>query len=81
MRGASAIAIGFSSLAKAGFCGVATLLTAWSPVGWRRSLIRGALHVGALARTLGAPDLVMYGAADPGASQSARPASTAQTGV
>lgn len=62
-RGSGSASIALTSLAKAGYCGLATVVSAWSPVAWRRNLIRGALHVGALAKALGARDAVMYGGA------------------
>ncbi|MFT3729342.1 MAG: glycosyltransferase family 2 protein [Terricaulis sp.] len=76
LRGESDFVLAALSVAKASYCAAAALLTAWSPLRSRRNLIRGALHVGALAKALGARDLVMYGAPDQAASQSARPAST-----
>lgn len=81
MRGQGAPMTAALSVAKISYCAIAALLTVWSPVGFRRNLIRGALHVGALAKSLGADDLTMYGDADPAASQSARPTSAAPTGV
>lgn len=50
-----------SAAAKAAYCGAAAILSAWSPVGWRRHIIRGALHAGVVARALGASDLEIYG--------------------
>jgi succinoglycan biosynthesis protein ExoM len=81
MRGQGAAVLAILSGAKASYCAAATLLTLWSPVGVRRNLIRGALHVGALAKVLGAKDLTMYGAASPGAPQSVRSTNAAQKGV
>ncbi|MBL8551573.1 MAG: glycosyltransferase family 2 protein [Hyphomonadaceae bacterium] len=44
-----------SAGAKALYCAVATLAALPSSVGWRRNVIRGALHVGVVAKSLGAP--------------------------
>lgn len=70
MRGRARLAIGVPALAKAAYCMFAALLSMWSPVGVRRNLIRGALHVGAVAKALGAGELVLYGkqSAEPGAN-------------
>jgi succinoglycan biosynthesis protein ExoM len=81
LRGQSAPVIALLSIAKAAYCGAAALLTVWSPVRVRRNLIRGALHVGALAKVFGAEDLTMYGAASPAEPQSDRSTSAAQKGA
>ena len=54
-------------LAKAAYCGLAALAHLSSPVGWRRYVLRGALHVGVLARLSGMRDLVLYGGPAPAA--------------
>ena len=46
--------------AKALFCAGTALLTLWSPTAWRRALVRGALHCGAVARYAGLADLKLY---------------------
>jgi succinoglycan biosynthesis protein ExoM len=61
LRGGSRVALASLAAAKAGYCALAVPLTLWSPVGWRSNLIRGALHVGVVARALGARDLELYG--------------------
>ena len=81
LRGQGALTIALLSVAKASYCGLAALITLWSPVGFRRNLIRGALHVGALAKAMGARDLTMYGDANPAGPQAARPTNAAPTGV
>lgn len=50
----------FLLVAKAGFCLGCALLTLPSAVPSRRWLLRGALHLGALARLLGVKDLSLY---------------------
>jgi succinoglycan biosynthesis protein ExoM len=47
--------------AKAGYCAGAALLTVWSPVRLRRNLVRGALHVGVMAKAFGAAEPTIYG--------------------
>jgi len=47
--------------AKAGFCLTNAVIAVGSPVAWRRWALRGALHIGTLARLLGSHDLVQYG--------------------
>lgn len=61
-RGRSGVAIAALAGVKALYCGVAAILRFWSPVGWRRNVIRGALHCGVVAKALGARDLEIYGA-------------------
>jgi succinoglycan biosynthesis protein ExoM len=62
-RGQGALAIAAPAFAKALYCLAAALLTLWSPVGWRRDAIRGALHVGVIAKAFGARDVEIYGSA------------------
>ncbi|MDB5594152.1 MAG: glycosyl transferase family 2 [Hyphomicrobiales bacterium] len=45
---------------KAGFCFGLAALHVGSPPAWRQSLVRGALHVGALSSMIGARDLELY---------------------
>lgn len=45
---------------KAGFCLGLALLRLGSPPAWRQSLVRGALHVGAISSMIGARDLELY---------------------
>jgi len=47
--------------AKAVYCAGAALMTAWSPVRFRQHLIRAALHLGVVAKALGAREPVLYG--------------------
>ncbi|HVI52554.1 MAG TPA: glycosyltransferase family 2 protein [Candidatus Sulfotelmatobacter sp.] len=42
-----------------------------SAVGWRKSFLRGALHLGAMSRLLGMRELVLYGAVPAGSSVNA----------
>lgn len=60
-RGRSGLHVATMALAKASYCAGAALLTIWSQVEFRRSLIRGALHVGAAAKALGVRDAHLYG--------------------
>ncbi|SOB81148.1 hypothetical protein SAMN06297144_1421 [Sphingomonas guangdongensis] len=46
--------------AKAAACAVLAAGAAWSGPRWRRSLVRGALHAGAVARAFGKRDLELY---------------------
>lgn len=62
LRGGSRLALASLAVIKAGYCAIGAFLTLWSPVRWRANLIRGALHVGVVARALGARDLQLYGA-------------------
>jgi hypothetical protein len=39
---------------------VAAAAQCWSGARWRRALVRGALHVGAIGRVLGKRDLELY---------------------
>jgi succinoglycan biosynthesis protein ExoM len=79
-QGHGPAAIAFISAGKATYCGLAALLTLWSPVRVRANLIRGVLHVGVLAKAFGANDVVMYGAG-PAAPQSDAEATGARSGV
>lgn len=60
-RGQSPLLAAAAASAKAAYCAVAAVLVVWSPVGFRRNLIRGALHVGVVAKALGARDSSLYG--------------------
>lgn len=60
-QGKSAFAIAGPAFAKASYCVAAALLTVWSPVRVRKNIIRGALHVGVIARALGAAEPTLYG--------------------
>lgn len=62
-QGQGAAAIAAPAALKALFCAGAALLTLWSAVRWRRNAVRGALHVGVVAKAFGANDLVLYGTA------------------
>lgn len=53
----SALAV---AAAKAVFCFGAASLTLWSAPRWRRFIVRGALHCGAVARYAGRRDLQLY---------------------
>lgn len=46
---------------KAGYCGASAVAVSYSAVKWRGWAIRGALHIGVLARMLGRRDLMQYG--------------------
>lgn len=46
--------------AKAIVYGAAAVAQCWSPAGWRRALVHGALHAGALSRVFGKRDLQLY---------------------
>ena len=46
--------------AKAAVYGAAAAARFWSPAGWRRAVVRGALHVGAVSRVFGKRDLQIY---------------------
>lgn len=59
--GQSFAAAGPSAAAKVLYCAGMTLATLLSPVGWRRNLLRGALHVGTLAGLAGARQPALYG--------------------
>ena len=49
-----------SAGAKAVVYAASALLQFWSPAGWRRALVRGALHAGAVSRALGKRELELY---------------------
>jgi len=46
--------------AKAAACTAAAAASLWSGPRWRRALVRGALHAGAIARVFGKRDLELY---------------------
>lgn len=47
--------------AKAGYCIVMTAVMAFSPVHWRRNLLRAVMHIGVLGGIFGARQAVHYG--------------------
>lgn len=49
------------AVAKAAYCAAAIVVTLASPVGWRRNLLRGALHLGVLGGLAGARQAELYG--------------------
>lgn len=59
-QGQGAFAIAAPALAKAFYCALGALARVLSPVGVRRFLIRGALHLGVVAKAFGAADLELY---------------------
>jgi len=61
-RGQGALQIALPALAKAAYCLGAALLTVWSPVQVRANIIRGALHLGVIAKAFGVREPVLYGA-------------------
>ncbi len=61
--GQGPLGIATLAAAKALYCAGAAIVTVWSPVEFRRNIVRGALHAGAVARAFGAPDLKLYGEA------------------
>ena len=46
---------------KAGFCLGMTLLALWSPIGWRKTLLRGVLHLGVVGGLFGSKQARHYG--------------------
>lgn len=46
--------------AKAVYCAVTAACLFWSPAGWRKALVRGSLHCGAVARYAGVKPLQLY---------------------
>lgn len=63
--GRAGIALAPLSALKLAYCLLAVALTAGSAVRWRRNLLRACLHLGVLSRTLGVPDVELYGRASP----------------
>lgn len=61
-RGVSPLAIAWPAAAKASYCALAAIATVWSPVLMRRNIVRGALHLGVVAKAFGAGELELYGA-------------------
>jgi succinoglycan biosynthesis protein ExoM len=59
--GAFRLPVAATALAKVAYCGLATAASVLSPVGWRRNLLRGALHVGTLGGLAGARQPALYG--------------------
>ncbi len=60
-RGEGALAVAAIAGGKALYCGVGALATLWSPVRWRRLLLRAALHAGVAAKAFGVRDVEIYG--------------------
>lgn len=58
-RGRSALAA--LSAAKIIYCAGTAVAVVWSPSGWRRSAVRGALHAGVLGAAFGYAPLQLYG--------------------
>jgi succinoglycan biosynthesis protein ExoM len=52
--------IAIKSVLKIGFCAAAAVATIWWQVGWRKAVVRGALHAGVLATVLGKSPLRLY---------------------
>lgn len=67
-RGQGVLQIAVPAAAKAVFCAGVAVLTVWSPVRVRANIIRGALHVGVIAKALGVSEPVLYGAPETAAS-------------
>jgi succinoglycan biosynthesis protein ExoM len=55
-----ALALAALAAAKAGFCMGGAMFRAGSAPGWRRWLVRGALHAGVAAQCMGVRDLRLY---------------------
>jgi succinoglycan biosynthesis protein ExoM len=53
-------ALAIRASVKALACGASAAAGAWSAPRWRRALVRGALHAGAVARVFGRRDLELY---------------------
>jgi succinoglycan biosynthesis protein ExoO len=70
-KGQAPLSIAAAATVKAVYCAGAALLTAWSPVLLRRNIIRGALHVGVIAKAFGAPEPTLYGAPPPASARTA----------
>lgn len=62
-HGQGALAIAAPALAKALYCAFGALSRVLSPVGVRRFMIRGALHLGVVAKAFGAADIELYNSA------------------
>jgi len=60
MAGGRAKAVALAGV-KAGYCLAMTGLTAFSPVGRRRNLLRAVLHIGVIGGVLGMRQAVLYG--------------------
>lgn len=58
--GGSRAAMTFVAAAKVAYCLIGAGAGAASPSGWRRALVRGALHAGVFAGSLGMSDLLLY---------------------
>ncbi|HVY88050.1 MAG TPA: hypothetical protein VG942_04230, partial [Hyphomonadaceae bacterium] len=48
------------SMLKVLFCMGVAVVTLWSPTGWRKATVRGALHAGVLGAVLGKSPLELY---------------------
>ena len=59
-RGAPRLKSAAVAAVKAGYCLAGAGLGLMSPAAWRRALVRGALHAGAVARLLGRKELELY---------------------
>ncbi len=49
-----------SAAVKAAACAALAVATCWSPPRWRRATVRGALHLGVVARAFGKRELELY---------------------
>lgn len=63
-NGESKVAVACASLAKVAWCIGAVVLTAWSPVRWRKAAVRAHLHAGVLGAAMGRAPLDLYGVAN-----------------
>jgi succinoglycan biosynthesis protein ExoM len=61
VAGHPVVASAAAAMTKIAYCAIMTLATVLSPVGWRRNLLRGALHVGTLAGLAGTRQAALYG--------------------
>jgi succinoglycan biosynthesis protein ExoM len=62
--GSSRIAPVGTALAKIGYCLVMAAATAFSPVAWRRNVLRAALHAGVVGGLAGSRQAALYGEAN-----------------
>ncbi len=63
-KGESRARLAAVSLAKVMWCLIVSSLTLWSPARWRKSAVRGWLHMGVLGAVVGGRSIELYGAAD-----------------
>ena len=61
--------------AKIGYCLAMTAATSFEPVGWRRSLLRAALHAGVVGGLVGSRQAALYGGANEPVTGPAEPRS------